>query len=330
MTLIDARPVNDWTVKPATAHDHPAIADFLATTDGLGGRKFAADSRDVAEQFDGTYPESVELIHDAAGRVRGYTALHRPHGGEPEVAAGFVFDPAVPPNVIDDVVGSAVARYKRETSAIEGAYLRAFLGSDQQGVIDALVRRGATREGEFIRTRKPLHGEVRHALEDASLAGITVLSWPEVISRDLGEDVRRLQHETFLEHFGNMSKGPEAWQHHLHSRSFTPDFSIAALDDGEVVGYILGSTYTAGPAGSEERSAHTDYIGVRKDQRKRGIAELLLKKIWLAALRRGLVAASLGTDINNRSNAHLLYARLGYVAIEHQFAYRIDDALEAR
>ena len=87
---------------------------------------------------------------------------------------------------------------------------------------------------------------------------------------------------------------------------------------------MLGSTFTAGAAPDDERSAHTDYIGVRGDQRKRGIGELLLRKIWLAALRRGLTVASLGTDIHNRSNAHLLYQRLGYVTVERQFAYRID------
>jgi ribosomal protein S18 acetylase RimI-like enzyme len=134
-----------------------------------------------------------------------------------------------------------------------------------------------------------------------------------------------VQYNTFLEHFGNMSKTRELWDHHLHSRLFTPDFSVAAVTaDDEVVGYVLGSTYTAGSVGNEERSAHTDYIGVRRDRRRQGIAELLLKKVWLAALQRGLTVASLGTDINNRSKAHLLYARLGYVAVEHQSAYRID------
>lgn len=186
------------------------------------------------------------------------------------------------------------------------------------------------REGEFIRTRKPLHGESREALATAHLDGLTVLAWSEVIDRGLSEEVRRLQYDTFLEHFGNMSKTPEAWEHHLHSRAFTPDFSVAAVDhSGEVVGYVLGSTYTSGTAQSEERSAHTDYIGVRRDQRQRGIAELLLRKIWLAALRRGLSLASLGTDIHNRSNAHLLYRRLGYVTVEEQFAYRIDTSEEA-
>jgi ribosomal protein S18 acetylase RimI-like enzyme len=326
MTLIDDQLVDDWTVTAATAHDHSAIADFLATTNGLGGRKFAADSRDVAEQLDGVFPKGATVICDGAGRVRGYSALHRPHGRElEEVLADFVFDPAAPPNVVDDVIDTAVSRFTQEAGAIPGAYLRVFTGAKQQAVIDALLRRGARREGDFIRTRKPLRDEDPIALGAASIDGITVLSWSVVTVRDLGEQVRRLQYDTFLEHFGNMSKTPETWQHHIHSRLFTPDFSNAAIDDtGEVVGYVLGSTYTAGPAGAEERSAHTDYIGVRSDQRKRGIAELLLRKIWLAAQRRGLAAASLGTDVDNRSNAHLLYRRIGYVAVEHQSAYRID------
>lgn len=320
-----AQLLDDWIVTAATNRDHSAIADFLATTEGLSGRKFAADSRDVAEQLDGAFAGGVTVIRDRTGSVRGYTALHQPHGDDrAEVAADFVIDPATPADVVDDLVGAVTSRYVREAESIPGAYLRVFTGADQHHVIDALARRGARREGQFIRTRKPLHGEDAAALAAATIDGITVLSWSEVIERGLGEQVRLLQFDTFAEHFGNMSKTPDTWQHHIHSRSFAPDFSIAAIEDGEVVGYVLGSTYTAGTAGSEERSAHTDYIGVRRDQRKRGIAELLLGKIWLAALRRGLTVASLGTDIANRSNAHLLYERLGYVAVEQQVAYRID------
>jgi ribosomal protein S18 acetylase RimI-like enzyme len=243
------------------------------------------------------------------------------------MAADLVFDPSASSDVVVDAVDAVVARFVREADTAGGGYLRVFLGADQDVVIDALLRHGARLEGEFIRTRKPLLGEDRTALEAASIGGLTVIPWSEVISRNLGEQVRRLQYDTFLEHFGNMSKTPEVWEHHIHSRLFTPDFSVAAVDGaGDVVGYVLGSTYTSGTAGSEERSAHTDYIGVRRDQRKRGIAELLLKKIWRAALRRGLTVASLGTDVDNRSNAHLLYRRIGYVAVENQVAYRIDSS----
>ena len=326
MTLTDASLLGDWSVTPASIHDHSDIADFLATTDGLGGRKFAADSRDVAEQLDGAFAGGVVVVRDHAGSVRGYTALHQPHGLEPELAADVVFDPGTPPDVVVDAVDAVVARFRSEAETTGGGYLRIFLAKEGNVVIDALRRHGARLEGEFVRTRKPLLGEDRAALEVAGLDGLTVIPWSEVIARDLGEQVRRLQYDTFLEHFGNMSKTPEVWEHHIHSRLFTPDFSVAAVDGaGDVVGYVLGSTYTSGTAGSEERSAHTDYIGVRRDQRKRGIAELLLQKIWLAALRRGLTIASLGTDVNNRSNAHLLYRRIGYVAVENQVAYRLDS-----
>jgi ribosomal protein S18 acetylase RimI-like enzyme len=330
MTLTDTgrlQLLGQWSADAVTPHDHAAIADFLATTDGLGGRKFAADSRDVAEQLDGVLPKGANVIRDRSGLVRGYSALHQPHGVEPEVSAALVLDPATPAEIVAHVVDAAVARFGEEAAGIPGAYLRVFLGADRHIVIDALIGHGARLEGEFIRTRKSLLGEDRRELDAATIDGITVLPWSQVLSQGLVEQVRQLQYDTFLEHFGNMSKSPETWHHHVHSRLFTPDFSVAAVDGtGDVVGYVLGSTYTSGTAGSEERSAHTDYIGVRRDQRKRGIAELLLGKIWLAALRRGLVAASLGTDINNRSNAHLLYRRIGYVTVEKQAAYRIDSA----
>ncbi len=325
MTLAAERDVTSWTVTPATPIDHALIADFLATTVGIAGRKFAADSRDVAEQFDDTLPDALLVVRDEAQHVRGYAALHEPHGQAPEFLADFVFDPATARPIVDDTVAAVVARFARESAAVPKAYLRSFIGPTQQTALDALIRLGATEEGRFIRTRKPLDAEDIDDLQALTLPGLTLLSWPEVIERGLTEQVRTLQFDTFLEHFGNMSKTPEAFAHHIESRSFTTDFSSAVVDGaGEVVGYVLGSTYTHRTGGGEERSAHTDYIGVRADQRKRGIGEFLLRKIWLAALRRGLSIASLGTDINNASNAHLLYARLGYVAVEHQSAYRID------
>jgi ribosomal protein S18 acetylase RimI-like enzyme len=331
VTLTDHRIVDNWSVTPVIAHDHPLIADFLATTRGLRGRKFAADSRDVAEQLDGVFPGGATVVRDDLGRVRGYTALHRPHGLQSEVLADFVFDPRTPPNVVDDLVGSAVATFREEALGIKDAFFRTFIGADQQSAIDALIRRGAKQEGQFIRTRKPLADENPAALQAAAIDGLTLVQWPEIVERGLGEQVRQVQYDTFLEHFGNMSKTPDLWRHHIESRLFTPDFSLAAIDGGgDVVGYVIGSTYTAGVGETEERSAHTDYIGVRRDHRRRGIGEFLLKKIWLAALRRGLTVASLGTDINNRSNAHLLYRRLGYVAVENQFAYRIDTVAASK
>ncbi|KWX24192.1 GNAT family acetyltransferase [Mycolicibacterium wolinskyi] len=315
--------VDRWSVAQATPRHHPLIADFLATTPGLGGRKFAADSRDVAEQLDGVYPGSAVVLYGDSDDVLGYAALHQPDGEEPEVLADFVFGPSAPRDGVDAIVGDTVARFHRV--ATPGSYLRVYIGADQAAAIAALVDQGAWRERQFISTRKSLTDEDPSALAAAHIDGVAVLSWPEVIAGGFGEQVRQLQFDTFSEHFGNMTKTPQRWEHHLHSRAFSPDFSLAAIDRDEVViGYVLGSVYTVGTGAAAQRSAHTDYIGVRRDRRQRGTGELLLRKIWLAALRRGFTAASLGTDIDNASKAHLLYRRLGYVAVADEYAYRID------
>ncbi|MGW4100136.1 GNAT family N-acetyltransferase [Mycobacterium sp. NPDC004974] len=321
--LTAASDVTGWTVAEVAPRHHPLIADFLATTPGLGGRKFAADSRDIAEQLGGVYPGSAVVLLDEVGAVAGYAALHRPDGAEPEVLGNFVFGPNAPTEAVRAIVGDSVERFGRV--AVPGAYLRVFIGADQDVAIDALATRGAHRERQFSSTRKSLRNEDAVALADARIESITILSWPEVVAEGLTEQVRQVQFDTFREHFGNMSKTPQRWEHHLASRAFAPDFSLAAVDDGGVVvGYVLGSTYTSGTGADEIRSAHTDYIGVRADRRKAGTAELLLRKLWLAALRRGFTHASLGTDIANVSNAHLLYARLGYRTVRDEYAYRID------
>lgn len=317
-----------WSVAEVTPRHHPLIADFLATTPGLGGRKFAADSRDVAEQLDGVYPGTAIVLLDGAGAVAGYAALHRPDGAEPEILGNFVFGPLAPAGAVRAIVDENVDQFGRV--AMPGAYLRVFIGADQAVTINALQARGARLERQFASTRKALLEEDPAALADARVESITILSWPQVVVEGLTEQIRQVQFDTFREHFGNMSKTPQRWEHHLASRAFTPDFSLAAIDDdGVVVGYVLGSTYTSGSGADEIRSAHTDYIGVRADRRKAGTAELLLRKLWLAALRRGFSHASLGADIANASNAHLLYARLGYRTVRDEYAYRIDAEEES-
>ncbi len=57
------------------------------------------------------------------------------------------FDPDTSPAIVDEIVGEAVTRFHREAAAIPGAYLRVFVGTDQQLAIDALTRHGASAGG---------------------------------------------------------------------------------------------------------------------------------------------------------------------------------------
>lgn len=116
MTLTDQALTTGWTVEAATAHDYPLIADFLATTPGLRGRKFAADSRDVAEQLAGVYPGSAVVLRSESADVLGYAALYQPDGAEPEVLADFVFSPEVGEVPVAGVVDDTVDRFHRQAT----------------------------------------------------------------------------------------------------------------------------------------------------------------------------------------------------------------------
>ena len=146
MTVLDVTETGHWSATPAGTVDYPLIADFLATTHGLSGRKFAADSRDVAEQLASVFTATV--LRDALGRVRGYAAVHRPHGGEPEVIGDFVIDPDVPSDIIDDVVRTAVGTFER--AAVEEAEARQRDGLPLRAeinVVGYLARKPERNEG---------------------------------------------------------------------------------------------------------------------------------------------------------------------------------------
>ena len=146
MTLTDYRDVANWWAVPATTLDHPRVADFLATTPGLAGRTFGAESRDVEEHFDGVLGGGANVVLDDTGEVRGYALLRQPRGDE--IDAEFVFDPAAPAAAVDEVIGSTVAHFNAEAADRPRASLRTVVGADHKDVIDALSRLGAWREAE--------------------------------------------------------------------------------------------------------------------------------------------------------------------------------------
>ena len=97
----------------ATTLDHPLIADFLATTGGLGG----ASSPPIPAMSPSTSTTYIPMASSCCATtrpVRGYAALRTPHGDEQ--SADFVFDQDTPPNVVDEIVESTVARFHAETS----------------------------------------------------------------------------------------------------------------------------------------------------------------------------------------------------------------------
>ena len=243
----------------------------------------------------------------------------------PKCVADFVFEPAPGAERRRRIVATTVDRFRQESPSFA---MLTYAGSSAPTSGDD--RRAAARGAHDgkpsssgpesrCRARTPTSTGIE------STQGLTVLRWPELETRGTAgtgaQPAVRHVPRALREHvedagdFGSTTS--------TAGRSHPTSAWPRSTDGGEVVGYVLGSTYTAGAAGADERSAHTDYIGVRainvSGESPNSYSEDLAGR---PAAR--VDVASLGTDIENRSNAHLLYARLGYVAVEQSVRVPID------
>ncbi|MCX5194593.1 GNAT family N-acetyltransferase [Streptomyces sp. NBC_00249] len=132
-----------------------------------------------------------------------------------------------------------------------------------------------------------------------------------LVLRDCAADEadRRRAHalveETFAAHFGHADRPYEAWLDHLDARRL--DWSlvwIASLPgQGDVAVLLTRDDRT--PMG------WISHIGVRKDQRGRGIGGFLLRHGFAAYAARGRDTVGLGVDTRNETGALALYEAHG-------------------
>lgn len=314
-----------WTSASITEQDVSEIAQFIDSTPALEGRKFPASAEGVRDLLTGSLPEHTRVLRDDSRVVRGYSVLFPASGEQGVFNGGADFDEAVEPIVIDTAISALQESFRTVSGEVSNPSLRVFSGDRARVLNGILLDRGFEVERSFLGKRR--------AVTPADnvtpiLPGFVISSWDQVVSRGLTERVRQAQYETFLEHFGELSKDSKAWQQHLAGPVFEPDFSFAVFEedsaDSAVVGYVLGSHYTDDSSGVREINAHTDYIGVRRKWRKKGVAAFLLRSLWKRAHDLGLPAVSLGVDIENGSNAVHLYDSLGYETVSRSSAYRYD------
>lgn len=132
-----------------------------------------------------------------------------------------------------------------------------------------------------------------------------------LVLRDCAADEadRRRAHalveETFAAHFGHVERPYEAWLDHLDARRL--DWSlvwIASLPGEGDVGVLLTR---------DDRTSMgwLSHIGVRADQRGRGIGGVLLRHGFAACAARGRDTVGLGVDVHNETGALALYEAHG-------------------
>jgi mycothiol synthase len=125
--------------------------------------------------------------------------------------------------------------------------------------------------------------------------------------------------EVFQDHFGFVKEDPQVgfdrFMHHMTGDdSYDPSLWFLAVEDEELAAICICRRY--GP--DERDSGYISSLGVKRDWRRRGIAQALLRHAFDEFYRRGIRKVSLGVDAESLTGATELYRKVG-MSVYRQF-----------
>lgn len=172
----------------------------------------------------------------------------------------------------------------------------------QTALAGYLAARGYTRERSSFEMLIELEDEA--PAEPAWPAGIEVSTY-----RDEDEQaVYETDHEAFRDDWFHRREPPEVWRDlHRRARGFDPALWFLAWDGDELAAILLAYSERMGDTGL----GWIGTLGVRKQWRRRGLGEALLRHAFGALHARGLRRVGLGVDAQNPTGATRLYERVG-------------------
>ncbi len=130
--------------------------------------------------------------------------------------------------------------------------------------------------------------------------------------------VHQAHQESFRDHWGHVEDTPfDDWVHRLESPDYDPALWLVVWDGDEIAGIALCL-----PTTGEANLGWVEILGVRRQWRRRGLAQALLQQAFYLFGQRGLTRAGLGVDADSRTNAVALYERAGMHVRKRAFTYR--------
>ena len=144
-------------------------------------------------------------------------------------------------------------------------------------------------------------------------------------SWDRDDEVRRAHNASFTEHHGSAERDAEAWQAMFTGqRSFRPELSVLAIEDGAVIGYVLAYVFEADTAATGIKETHFGQIGVLPRARGRGLASAVITAALRAGAEQDCKRAGLEVDTDNVTGALRLYESLGFVTTRTSVSWSVD------
>ena len=313
-------------VRPLSSDDAPAVAGLLAAAEETDDTGEFPDADDVAEWWQSWSLDPGRdgvAVEDDAGALVAYAT----------VMASPTFRDALPvyleARVHCDLRGRGIGRALLAWQRIRGVALHAERHPEAPaeltvGVpgampsLEGLVRRaGFSAERWYREMQRPL----TDLPEACPVPGVDVV--PFAWDRD--DEVRRAHNTAFVRHHGSSERDPGAWRSlFTGQRSFRPDLSRLAVEDGAVVGYVLAYVFESDTAARGWREVSLGQIGVLPEARGRGVASAVIAEVLRIAADRDCRTASLGVDTDNVTGALRLYEALGFAPVRSRVSWTLD------
>jgi mycothiol synthase len=314
------------TWRPLTHDDVPALAALVAEVEAADAEPSRTSAAEVAEWLEGAWkdlPSDTRVGLDAAGAPRAWMTVEQPPGDVSRVRAYLVG--GVHPGHRGRGIGRALVAW----GTARGRQKLAASGRDLPGRIATYLEEHRADARALYETAgfRPIRywAYMRRDLsaplpETREAEGVRIVPWSEA----LDEPVRLAHNETFADHWGSEPRTPEAWRH--GRAAFVPEWSHVAVDDatGEVAGYTISSRYEQDWPVAGYSSGFTEFLGVRRAWRGRGLSVALLVAAMRSFRDAGVEYAELDVDTDNPSGAHGLYAALGYELTHRSITYTIE------
>jgi ribosomal protein S18 acetylase RimI-like enzyme len=175
----------------------------------------------------------------------------------------------------------------------------------------------------IVRYYNEMHRPLNQAVPDAVLdPGLELVTFGQA----LHERVRLAHNAAFRDHWGSEPRDEEAWGFVVKDPQARPDLSGVVLDrsNGTVAGYQLATHDAEAARIRGFREGYTELLGVRREYRGRGVAQVLLADAMRRFAAAGMDVASLDVDSENPTGALALYLKLGYTAVNRSMAWDKD------
>ncbi len=318
--------VSEIHLRPITRADAAAVAEVMAAAEAVDRTEEHYNLADVLEEMDNPMIDLAAdwSVAEVGGRVVGHSGLTPRAVVDGTVRVGV--EGAVHPEHRRHGIGTAlldrmVARaraYAEERGA--RPVLVGSAPSDVPDVETLFVRHGMTpRRWQFVMT-----ADLAQVVAPPDLPRGYILSTWEGLD---AEELRLAHNRAFADHPGWSPWSAEMWDQWVTSaRGTRPALSLVARDEGgAIAAYVQTAEYDAVQEATGIREAFVGKVGTVPEQRRRGLADVLLRTALHRYAAAGYERAALDVDSENPTGALGLYERAGFSTDRRWTSYASAD-----